>query len=100
MSKSKVDVSDISSEISKYLNQYTEDIHDKVVEITEELSEKAVQDLKETSPRGKGKSRAKPYWQGWESKIKIKGKNKYHRVVWNKTNYQLTHLLEFRTRNS
>lgn len=93
MSKEKVDVNDLSSAITNYLNNYAEDIHDDVVEVTENLTEKAVMELKETSPRGN--SKVKPYWQGWESKIKIKGKLKYHRVIWNKTNYQLTHLLEF-----
>lgn len=94
MSKSKVDVGKLSSEISQYLNQYAEDIHDQVVEVTEDLTEKAVDELKAVSPKGAGR-RSKPYWQGWESKIKIKGKKKYHRVIWNKTNYQLTHLLEY-----
>lgn len=94
MSNSKVDVSDLSNEISKYLDKYVEDIHDQVVEVTEDLTNKAVDELKETSPKGKGK-RSTPYWRGWESKIKIKGKQKYHRVIWNKTNYQLTHLLEY-----
>lgn len=93
MANSKVDVSDLSSEISKYLDKYVENIHDEVVTITEDLTEKAIAELKEKSPRGNSKT--KPYWQGWDSKIKIKGKNKYHRVIWNKTNYQLTHLLEF-----
>lgn len=93
MSKEKVDVNELSSAISNYLNNYVEDIHEDVVEVTEDLTEKAVMELKEKSPRGS--SKVKPYWQGWESKIKIKGKLKYHRVIWNKTNYQLTHLLEF-----
>ena len=93
MSSEKVDVNELSSAISNYLNNYVEDIHKDVVEVTEDLTEKAVMELKEKSPRGN--SKIKPYWQGWESKIKIKGKLKYHRVIWNKTNYQLTHLLEF-----
>lgn len=94
MSSEKVNVKELSNAIMDYLNNYSEDIHDEVVEVTEDITKKAILELKETSPRGKG-SRAKPYHLGWESKIKIKGKNKYHRVIWNKTNYQLTHLLEF-----
>ena len=76
MSKDKVDVSELSSEISKYLDKYVEDIHDEVVSVTNDLTEQAVAELKEVSPRGK--SKVKPYHQGWESKIKIKGKQKYH----------------------
>lgn len=94
MSSEKVNVKELSNAIMDYLNNYSEDIHDEVVEVTEDVTKKAILELKETSPRGKG-SRSKPYHLGWESKIKIKGKFKYHRVIWNKTNYQLTHLLEF-----
>ena len=94
MSSEKVDVTDLKDTIMEYLNDYAEEIHDDVVKITEETTKKAIDELKETSPRGKGK-RATPYHLGWDTKIQIKGKNKYHRVIWNKTNYQLTHLLEF-----
>lgn len=88
-------VDDISREISKYLDKYVEDIHDQVVEVTEDLSEQAVQDLKESSKSlFKTHNKSRPYWRGWEAKMKVKGKRKYHRVIWNRTNYQLTHLLE------
>lgn len=95
MSKEKVKSTDLSNAVMEYLNSYAEDIHDNVVEITEDCTKRAIQELKEKSPRGKGR-RATPYHLGWESKIQVKGKLKYHRVIWNKTNYQLTHLLEFR----
>lgn len=93
MSKEKVKSTDLSNAVMEYLNSYAEDIHDNVVEITEDCTKRAIQELKEKSPRGKGR-RTTPYHLGWESKIQVKGKLKYHRVIWNKTNYQLTHLLE------
>ena len=95
MSNEKVDVKDLSNAIMDYLTVYTEDIHEQVVEVTEDVTKRAIAELKERS-RALFKSRSSnPYWSGWDSKIQVKGKLKYHRVIWNKTNYQLTHLLEF-----
>lgn len=48
--------------------------------------------LQRTSPRGH--RRNKTYASGWEFKVDEKAKKKYGGVVWNATNYQLTHLLE------
>ena len=45
-----------------------------------------------TSPTGR--RRNKTYAQGWEFLIDKKRKDNYGGKVWNKTNYQLTHLLE------
>lgn len=42
-----------------------------------------------------GHKRKNPYYKGWTVKLQKKGKLKYHKVIWNRTNYQLTHLLEF-----
>lgn len=67
-------------------------IPQKVENIVEEASEKvakdAVKELKATSPKGKGKKKGQ-YAKGWA--VKKVGKQ---RVVYNKTDYMLTHLLE------
>lgn len=47
------------------------------------------------SPRSNRKNRKKPYWKGWDIKLYEERQGKVYRaIVWNKTNYQLTHLLE------
>lgn len=84
----------LSSEIFKYLNNYKEDIEDDVIETVDEITKKARDELKNTSPRGIG-SRTNPYYRGWSIKLSKKRTGEYHKVIWNKTNYQLTHLLEF-----
>lgn len=84
----------LEEEIMKYLQDYEEDIEDDVKETTDTITKQAVQELKKTSPRGKG-TRKNPYYKGW---TKQKGKvinGKYTVKIHNKTNYQLTHLLEF-----
>ena len=77
-----------------YLENYKEDIDEDVIETADEVTKQARDELKQTSPRGKG-SRKNPYYRGWAIKISKKRTGVYHKVIWNKTNYQLTHLLEF-----
>lgn len=85
---------ELEKAISNYLNTYAEDIEDDVVECTDQITKQAKQELVNRSPRGKG-NRSTPYYKGWTIKLQKKGKGKYTKVIWNKTNYQLTHLLEF-----
>ena len=82
--------------LNDYLMNYREDIQDDVVEVTDRVTKEAVKELKQDSEAKFGKSkRAKPYCRGWATKIQKRGPLKYHKVIWNRTNYQLTHLLEF-----
>ena len=93
MSKT-IKADDLQKVLKDYLEDYVEDITEGVEETTDTLTKEAVQEIKQTSPRGKG-SREKPYWKGW---TKQKGKTNRGRStvkIHNKTNYQLTHLLEF-----
>lgn len=85
---------ELSEALNKYLTTYSEEISDEVISVTDEITKEAKDELIRTSPKGKG-SRSSPYYRGWAVKIQKKGKGKYEKVIWNKTNYQLTHLLEF-----
>ena len=93
MSK-KIKPEDLQKELLKYLENYKEDIDEEVVETVDEITKKAKEELKQNSPRGKG-ARATPYHKGWAVKLSKRRTGVYHKVIWNKTNYQLTHLLEF-----
>lgn len=83
--------SELSKVLQNYLNDYREDIQDDVIEVTDKVTKEAVNELKNTSPRGQRGA----YARGWSAKVQKRGKLKYHKVIWNRTNYQLTHLLEF-----
>ena len=85
---------ELEKALKNYLNTYAEDIEDDVVECVDQVTKAAKTELVNVSPRGKGK-RNTPYYKGWTIKLQKKGKGKYTKVVWNRTNYQLTHLLEF-----
>lgn len=93
MSKS-IKPEELSKAIQDYLENYREDIQEDVEEVTDKVTKEARDELKQTSPKGKI-SRNPKYYKGWSVKISKKGATKYHKVIWNKTNYQLTHLLEF-----
>lgn len=80
--------------VMDYLENYKEDIDEDVIEIVDEITKKARDELKQTSPKGKG-TRSNPYHKGWAVKLSNRRGGVYHKVIWNKTNYQLTHLLEF-----
>lgn len=65
----------------------------KYKDIIDKYSEKACNQLKATSPRSGRAGRKRPYYAGWTVN-KEDHKNGYRDTVWNKTNWQLTHLLE------
>ena len=91
---SNIKPEELSKVVMDYLKDYKEDIDEEVVEVVDEVTRKAKDELKQTSPRGQG-SRTNPYYKGWAVKLSKKRKDVYHKVIWNRTNYQLTHLLEF-----
>ena len=76
--------------VKEYLEIYVEDIGEAVEETSNQIGKEAKEELKQTSPKRTGK-----YAKGWTVR-KDKKKKNYNTVkVWNRTNYQLTHLLEF-----
>lgn len=90
----KIKPDELKKAIMEVLTEYKEDIEDDVKETTDITINEAVKEIKETSPRGKG-SRKKPYYKGWSRQKGKENKERYTVKIHNKTNYQLTHLLEF-----
>lgn len=85
---------DLQKSIAEYLEDYVEDIQEDVEETTNSLTKEAVNELKQTSPRRQG-TRQNPYYKGWTKQIGKTNRGRYTVKIHNKTNYQLTHLLEF-----
>ena len=77
-------ISDLSNEIAKVLREYSEEIEEGMEKAKEDVAKDTVKNLKKTSPKKTG-----DYRKGW-SKKKVGNAI----VIHNKTNYQLTHLLE------
>lgn len=91
---SSIKAEELQKEIMNYLENYVENIEDDVKDVTDKITKEAVNELKSISPRGKG-TREKPYYKGWTKQVDKQSKGIYSIKIHNKTNYQLTHLLEF-----
>lgn len=61
--------------------------------IIEKYSDQSVDILHKDSPKSNRPNRKTPYSEGWEVKVNVYKHGARH-IVWNKTNWQLTHLLE------
>jgi hypothetical protein len=83
------EINNLGSEIQRYLQQYASSVRNEIEVSSKETAQALVKELKQTSPKKSGK-----YKKGWRMK-KARDRNrgvKY--IVHNKTDYQLTHLLE------
>ena len=94
-----IDPKELQNAVMNYLENYAEDIQEDVVEVTDIVTKEAKQELKQVSlNKFKLHGRDKPYYLGWSVKTGGRTRNnnyRYVKAIWNKTNYQLTHLLEF-----
>lgn len=74
--------------IKDILNEYSVDIQESIVKTAENVAKKGADKLKQTSPKRTGK-----YSKGWRVRT-AKGKGEVSSIIYNATNWQLTHLLE------
>ena len=88
-----IKVDDLSKEVLKSLKGFSDDISELVKEVADDVGKEAVQELKKISPKKKRKGGR--YAKGWRLKKDKLDKNRYSIKIHNKTDYQLTHLLEF-----
>ena len=92
---SNVKPENLHKALKEYLGDYLEDIEEDVQVSTDTVIKEAKEELVQTSPRS-GLARNTKYYKGWA--IKNGGRTRkgryYSKVIWNKTNYQLTHILE------
>lgn len=75
--------------IAEALAEYDQEIADATKRITDEVAKEAVDALKKSSPKLTGS-----YRKGWRKKQSYADKRTKRNTVYNKTDYQLTHLLE------
>ena len=86
---------ELEKAITEYLENYVEDIEEDVEDTTNTVIKEAKQELVQKSPKS-GIARKTKYYKGWAIKNggRTRKRKYYSKVIWNKTNYQLTHLLE------
>lgn len=78
-------ISDLSSLIVEELKKYTDEVTEGLTQAKKEVAKNTVNQLKNTSPKLTGS-----YKKGW----RVKDENG-KQIIYNKTDYQLTHLLEY-----
>ena len=80
---------DITAEIIAVLKNYTGDVMDKVDEAVEDCGKGMQKEIKANSPKRTGE-----YAKGWRCKVTTVSRGNKSARAYNKTDYQLTHLLE------
>ena len=97
-----VSVDQFEKAINKYLNEYHEDINEDVRNVAKTITNEAKAELISKSPKsdhdvilkGGEVHTAGSYARGWTISTQT-SKNVHTKKIWNKTDYRLTHLLEF-----
>lgn len=81
-------------DINDILAGYGDEIQQLVQEEAEKIAKEGVKELKATSPKNKRNTAHRGrYAKGWRVKKEYK-RGEVHCIIHNKTDYQLTHLLE------
>ena len=75
-------------DINSILNEYSDEIQTNIAETAQKVAKKGCNELKTTSPKRTGS-----YSKGWRVRTE-KRKGEIECVIYNATNWQLTHLLE------
>lgn len=84
-----INVDKLAAELAQGLSEYSQEIADEIKKAADEVAAEAVRELKNTSPVQTGS-----YAAGWRKKTVYESKGSKRNTVYNKTDYQLTHLLE------
>ena len=84
-----ISVDRLAEELAQGLAEYSQDIADEIKKAADDAANTAVRELKSTSPVQTGS-----YAKGWRKKAAYESKSSKRNTVYNKTDYQLTHLLE------
>ena len=82
----------VGKQMEKILDDYSQEVRRATTNAIDDVAKEAVQKLKNTSPK-QAKHRRK-YAEGWALKREKTSTGVPEVTVYNKTNYQLTHLLE------
>ena len=79
----------LGREIAMALAEYDQEIADKTKDCVDKVSKEGVNELKKSSPKLTG-----DYRRGWQKREAYRDTRTKRNIVHNKTDYQLTHLLE------
>ena len=85
----KVKINDLADAVVKSLSEYSDGVGEAVSEAVEKVTNSTLKEVRSTSPILTG-----DYRKGWRSRVVTSAKGRHVKEIYNKTDYQLTHLLE------
>ena len=85
-----VKIDGLADAIVKELEEYRQDITDELKREIKTVAKECKQDIQRNSPVLTGS-----YRKGWQDKVAYEGDDDIRVIVRNRTDYQLTHLLEY-----
>lgn len=85
-----VKVNELAAAIARELAEYKQDVTDGLKRDIKTVGKECAQEIKQNSPKLTGN-----YRKGWGQRVAYESDNDIRVVVRNKTDYQLTHLLEY-----
>lgn len=86
----KVGIDGLADAIAKELAEYSQDVTDGLKKEVKQVAKECRQDIAQGSPELTG-----DYKKGWATKVSYEGADDIRMTVHNRTDYQLTHLLEY-----
>ena len=89
-SRITIGVNDLAKTMGRIMGEITERSENAEIAARHAVANEAAEKLREASPVGTGK-RAGQYAKGWT----VKENKKSESIIWNATDYRLTHLLEW-----
>lgn len=84
----------IAIQMADILDDYSKEVRRAMTDAEDKIAKESVRKLKNTSPKRNGKNHIRRYAEGWRVKRVRTNTGIPDVIVHNKTNYQLTHLLE------
>lgn len=85
-----IKIDDLSSTIAKELTEYSQEVTDGIKAEVKTVAKECKNEIQQNSPVDTGS-----YRKGWQIKTAYESSNDLRVVIRNRTDYQLTHLLEY-----
>lgn len=84
-----ISIDRFAAELAQGLSEYSQEVADEIKKAADEVADEAVKELKNASPNLTGS-----YAKGWKKSKAYESRSVKRNTIHNKTDYQLTHLLE------
>ena len=84
-----IEIEKLAKTVTDTLSEYSVEVFADVKEAVKEVSKECLSEIKKNAPKSSG-----DYKKGWRLKTEYDRKNDTRVIIYNKTTYQLTHLLE------